>query len=79
MKQSPSWEANISSATQEIPHILWKPKVLYHIHKKYLVRSTQHKALCYVVFSTPLLPRPFASKYHPQHPILENPKPTFLP
>jgi hypothetical protein len=24
----------------------------------YLVRSTEHKALCYVVFSTPLLPHP---------------------
>ena len=26
--------------------------------KWYSVRSTEHKALCYVVFSTPLLPRP---------------------
>jgi hypothetical protein len=23
MEQSPSWEANMSSATQEIPRILW--------------------------------------------------------
>ena len=33
MKQSPSWEANRFSASQEIPLILWNPKVLYHISK----------------------------------------------
>jgi hypothetical protein len=34
MEQSPSWEANISSANQEIPCILWNPKVDYCIHKR---------------------------------------------
>ena len=29
MEQSPSWEANQLSASQEIPHILWNPKVYY--------------------------------------------------
>jgi hypothetical protein len=32
MEQNPSWEANRFSASQEIPHILWKPKVRYRIH-----------------------------------------------
>jgi len=33
MEQSPSWEANWFSASQEIPRILWNPKVHYLIHK----------------------------------------------
>ena len=32
MEHSP-WEANLFSASQEIPHILWNLKVHYHIHK----------------------------------------------
>jgi len=33
MQQSPSWEANRFSASQEIPHILWNPKVHCRINK----------------------------------------------
>jgi hypothetical protein len=40
------------------------------------MRSTDHEAPQYVAFTTPLLPRP---KYSPQHPILKQPQPTFLP
>jgi hypothetical protein len=33
MEQNPSWEANKSSASQEIPRILRNPIVHGHIHK----------------------------------------------
>jgi len=33
MEQSPSWEANRFSASQEISRIFWNPKVYYRSHK----------------------------------------------
>jgi hypothetical protein len=33
MEQSPSWEANWFAASQEIPRVLWNPKVPHRTHK----------------------------------------------
>ena len=34
MEQRSSWEANWSAASQEIPRILWNPKVHHHTHNR---------------------------------------------
>jgi hypothetical protein len=34
MEQSPSWEANWFSTSQEIPRVLWNPKVPHRTHKR---------------------------------------------
>jgi len=32
MQQSPSWEANSCSASQEVIHLLWNPRIHYCVH-----------------------------------------------
>ena len=34
MEQGPSWEASWFAAGQEIPHVLWNPKVPHRTHKR---------------------------------------------
>jgi hypothetical protein len=33
MEQSPSWEADSHSASQDISRLLWNPKAYYHVQR----------------------------------------------
>jgi hypothetical protein len=60
MEQSPSREANRFSANQEIPRILWNPKVHYHI-------SSCHLSLSWARSVQSIPPHP--TSWRPEHSI----------
>jgi hypothetical protein len=44
MEQSPHWEANSRSASQDIHRILWIPKIRNRVHKSAPLVSVQSQA-----------------------------------
>ena len=80
MEQSPSWEVNMSSASQKIPHVWWNRKVHYHIHEDrnqflYWARSIQSMSPSHFLeihFHT--IPHPLLSLPHPD-PVYTSPLP----
>ena len=72
MEWGPSWEANRSSISQEISHILWNLKVRYLVHKRlppFLILSQSnlvHASLSHLLkihFSIILPSAPGSSKW----------------
>jgi hypothetical protein len=54
MEQSPSSEANSRLASQEIPGLLWSPKVHYRVHNNpplVCILSQMHSARVFTLFS----------------------------
>jgi len=59
MDESPSWEANIPTASQEIPRIIWNLKVHYSLHSSsppILTLSQINPLYALLLFLNPLNP-----------------------
>jgi hypothetical protein len=56
VQQSPSWKANSFSAGQEIPRVLWNPKIYYSVYSNPLLvpilsqNSPLHALLCFELY-----------------------------
>ena len=74
--QSPSWEAKRFSASQEIPFILWNPKIHYRIHKCVLAQCSPYIISYFLKVNLsiilPSMPRSFkwslSLRFHHQNP-----------
>ena len=68
MEQTPFWEVNRFTASQEIPRILWNPKIHYRIHKRPPLVPTLRQGnpvhVCQSHFQNILPPTPRSSKWH---------------
>jgi len=48
MKQSPSWEDDIFSDDQKIPHLLWNLNIYYCVRKSHLIHPKSHSQIAFL-------------------------------